>query len=1024
MLQNNPAPESFRARILGALDIRVRDTVVRIAAGRQQVAIAMLLLRRGNIVSTADLIDAVWNEDPPATAANQVAICISRLRGQLAEAGAPADLLVTRAPGYLLALQPGCVDIDLVELRVAEAERLTTEDDLTGAVAQLRAALGLWRGPVLAGVTSVALQPEITLWEERRLALLKRCVDLELELGRHADLIGELSALVSTHPLREHLRGQLMIALCRAGRQAHALQVYREGWAIFDEQLGIEPSAELQVLHTRILRGNMTATPESADPPAPAVSEQIMRQHATVGVGPRKPFLVPRDVPDFTGRSQLVRQMCEELVPDDSSRMAIVAVTGQGGVGKSALAVHVAHRLREWFSDGQLYATLNGASLNPRDTHEVLARFLRQLGVDSSAIPESTDERADLFRNVLEGQRILVVLDNAANEDQVRPLLPGRGPAAVVLTSRARLAGLIGTSRIELEVFSQAQAIRLLSSTVGDNRVAAEPRAAAELVRLCGRLPLAVRVAGARLAAKPHWDVAEMLTRLCDQRRRLDELVHGSLEVRTSLQLSYHMLDPEAVRLFRWLGVLDLPDFAGWIASPLLDTSVQRAVDVVERLVDAQLLEVLGQDTTGQTRYRLHDLVHLYAREQAEANESAEERVQAVSRVVGGLLAVTSRAHIALSGGDYAVLHGAAPRPVLDASLVQHLVAHPISWYESERASIVALVKQAADLSLDELCWDLAASTVSLFGTRNDYDEWHVTHQCALKVTRRTGNRRGEAMIRTGLGDLHVTVQRFVQAEEQLNEALALFAELDEPHGHAIALRKKGYIDSVRGRHDEALRKYEEARDVFRRVGDQGAEMHVLRWTGQLYLERGMPELAAPHLEQAMRVARQAGGGRSFAQALYEVGQLEAARGRMAQAERTFLEVLHITDRLGDLRGTAHAQRSLGETLLSQQRLDEAEELLNAALSVARHIGERMVEARALLTLGTLYRMSGFLADAAMFVTTSKRLFREIGSPRWVAQVDHILADLRGAQETSVDEGQRPRRAGRRPSSEVHGRGA
>lgn len=988
----------LRAGVLGPLDLRVGDAAIQVAAGRQQVALAMLLLRRGKVVSTADLIDAVWSENPPATAANQIAICISRLRGKLTQAGVSASALVTFAPGYRLDLPDGNVDIDVVDALIAEAERLEEDGDQAGAVERRRRALGQWRGPVLAGVASTALQPEITLWEEHRLTLVERCVELELALGRHADVIGELSALVTAHPLRERLRGQLMVALSGVGRQAHALQVYREGWTIFDEQLGIELGSDLQAIHQRILRGDLnTATPGP---------DQVARQRPAIDVGPRKSFSVPRDIPDFTGRAELVRTICEQLTPESAEQVPIVAVSGQGGVGKTTLAVHVAHRLRADFPDGQLYANLDGASVNPRDTHEVLAHFLRQLGVESSMIPDSIDERAALLRNVLEGQRILLVLDNVAGEEQVRPLLPGRGPAAVLVTSRVRLTGLIGASRLELDVFGQTQAIQLLRSTVGDGRVAAEPRAAAELVRLCGRLPLAVRIAGARLSAKPHWDVAELLARLTDERRRLDELVHGSLEIRASLELSYRMLDAEVARLFRLLGLLDLPDFGGWIAAPLLGTSVQRAVDLVERLVDAQLLEVLGQDTTGQTRYRFHDLVRLYAREQAEGSESAEDRAAAVCRVIGGMLVVTSRAHIELSGGDYAVLHGEGERPELDPGLVQHLVAYPVAWYECERASIVALVQQAGALGLDELCWDLAASAMSLFGTRNDYDEWHATHQCALAATTRAGNRRGEAMIRLGLGDLYLTMQRFDRASAQLDLALRLFADLGERHGHALALRKSGYVDSVRGDHEEALDKYSAAQRVFREVGDLGAEMHVLRWTGQLHLERGVPDLAAPHMEQALQLARRSGGGRSYAQALYELGQLETATGRLDVAERTFLEVLHITEGIGDLRGTAHALRGLGEAVLGQGRLDEAEDLLNEALSVARHIGERMVEARVHFALATRHRVTGALAEAVASAETSRKLFQEMGSLRWVTVIDRLVEEIRGgsgSRESAVD---------------------
>jgi NB-ARC domain len=375
--------------------------------------------------------------------------------------------------------------------------------------------------------------------------------------------------------------------------------------------------------------------------------------------------------------------------------VVVSAVAGQAGIGKSALAIHVAHQLRDRFPDGQLYVNLRGAQQRPLPATLVLGRFLRALGVDGAAIPWDGEEREALYRAWLADRRVLVVQDNAAGEAQVRPLLPGTPGCGVLVTSRARLAGLEGARLIDLDVLEELQALELLGRIVGVERVAAEPAAAAQIVGFCGRLPLAIRVAGARLAARPGWPLAQLAELLADARRRLDYLAAGDLEVRASLALSYQALTGEQQRALRLLGLLDTGDFSAWLAGPLLGVGYDQAEELVEGLADAQLLDLAAVDPTGASRYRFHDLVRLYARERAVAEDGPEQRRVAVGGVTAGWLALAEQADARLPVTANVVSFGGAARWLLPRVLVERLLADPLAWFELERANLLAAVELA-----------------------------------------------------------------------------------------------------------------------------------------------------------------------------------------------------------------------------------------------------------------------------------------------------------------------------------------
>lgn len=686
----------------------------------------------------------------------------------------------------------------------------------------------------------------------------------------------------------------------------------------------------------------------------------------------------------------------------DGHAMVTVVISGKGGIGKTSLAVHLAHRLREVFRDGQLYVDLRAAH-GRVEPAEVLARFLRAIGVPGRAIPHTLEERAEMYRELLAERRVLVVLDNAADAAQVRPLLPGLPGCAVLVTSRSRLTELPGARLVEPGVLETGQALELLAQIVGPERVRAEPDAAAALVEQCGRLPLALRIAGAKLAARPHWTLRHMTRRLADEHRRLDELAHGDLEVRASLALSYRGLSPSARRLLHLLSLLAAPDFAAWVGAAVLDTAPGPAGELIDQLVDAQLLDVCGRDAAGQPRYRFHDLTLLYAREQALAAEPPARRAAALGRALGGWLALTERAHRAVHGGDFAVLHGTAPRwHPADEELYRTIDADPLVWYETERPNLVAATEQAAREGCHELCWDLAASAVSLFLARGHYDEWERSLGHGLAVTRRHGNRRGMAAMLTGLGLLDAYRHRYPRATRMLQEALDLFRRLDDRHGLALAGPVIAHVVGAQGDHAQAIAHHLETIEVLRELGDRGAEILALRSLGQLLVEIGRPRQALPHLKRALELG-DAGHRRAHVEVTFCFAEALLACGEVAAADKWFRRLFELAERNGDLRGLAAAHYGMGMIELHADRLRTAVEFFHQALGLYLRTGERRMEGRVRLALGELYRRERAFSEAIGQLTLAVTVFGEIGAVLWQARALDLLGDVHAARNGPAD---------------------
>ncbi|MFJ8580878.1 BTAD domain-containing putative transcriptional regulator [Micromonospora sp. NPDC093277] len=579
---------------------------------KARMLLAVLLCQAGNPVSEEQLALALWGNTPPKSATKNMQTYAHRLRRHL---GDPARV-VREGSGYLVPALREELDATKFEHLAAAGRAVAANGELEEASRRLREALSLWRGPAFAGMTDVlVLAAEAARLDEVRLSALQSRIAVDLRLGRHAELLAELTVLTNEYPLREGLRAQLMLALYRCGRRADALAEYTRARRALIEETGLDPAEELRNLHQRML------TQDPSLDLAPSATARI-----TGFPGGPRPSVVPRMLPpalgDFAGRSREVAGIEETLGEERAAEdpTAAVVVSGRGGSGKTSLAVQVAHRLRLAFPGGQLFAKLGGGRPQPLTPYAVLGRFLRALGVPPTAVPDDDDERAELYRSLLAARRVLVVLDDARDEGQVAPLLPASGTCGVIVTSRFRLGGLAGAHRVELGELSDADSEALLRTMAGDRLTASARRDVQTLIRLCAGLPLALQVTGSLLAARPHYRVADMVAQLDDARYRLDGLRYRGLGVRTSFALSYRGRSPQAQRLFRLLGLLDAPDFAAWAAAAVLNATASVVQPLLDELVDVHLLDIAAT-AEGHVRYRFHELIRIYARELAEAEE-------------------------------------------------------------------------------------------------------------------------------------------------------------------------------------------------------------------------------------------------------------------------------------------------------------------------------------------------------------------------------------------------------------------
>jgi DNA-binding SARP family transcriptional activator len=901
--------------LLGPLEVSVGGRPVRLSASRLQTLLAVLAMRAGEAVSVARLANAMWDRDLPADARRTVQTYVARLRGMLG-----GELVASSPGGYVLCAEPDQVDA-LRFLRLLDAAAVAGEPSVERA--RLAEAVALWRGTPFEGVRSTWLEDtEAPCLVEGYLAAVERLADLELAEGRHGGLVACLRELVARYPLRESLWLRLLVVLARCGRQAEALVGYEAVRVRLAEELGADPGVDLQRVHADLLAGR---TPE--------VSEGVRSAAARRQV----PRQLPATSGGLTGRQAALATLAGlfgDGADSAGGSVAICVISGMAGVGKTALAVHAAERLAGRVPDGPLYVNLYGATagLRPLAPLEVLGRFLRALGMDPTAVPADLEEAAAAFRSRVAGRRLLVVLDDAADAAQVAPLLPAAAGCGVLVTSRRVLPALEGAVHLHLDVLDQAEALELLGQLAGWERIAAEPEAAAEVARCCGFLPLALRIAGARLAARPTWPVRALADRLGDAQRRLDELELGEVGMRTSFTVSLEQLRAShraAAEAFGLLGVLDGPEVGVPVVARLLDVCEDAAERVLERLVDAQLVE-----TPAPGRYQLHDLLRLYARELAGRHLRESERATAVTRVLGFYVATAWQTLDLVRPGDHRLAR--ADDRWRKGGLEFADEQQALGWLEAERANLLAAVEQAAGSPgvPAEIVIQLAQALFGFFRVRSHWDDRVRVNQTALRVARRLGNRSAEAQALNDLGGGYWRQGRYEQALACRHQSLAIFRELGDRLGQAFSLGNFALDYRWQGRYDEALACHKESLALFRELGDRRGLGIGLGDLGLFYERLGRYEEALACHEKSLALFRELGGRDGEADCLNGLGIILRRQGRHAEALVYQQESLAIRRELGDRRGQAVSLRELGETACALDRPDEARAYWLEALAI------------------------------------------------------------------------------------------
>ena len=877
--------------VLGPLTARTGGRAVQLRSIKQQTLLAVLLLRANEPVSADDLIDRLWGEQPPDGARATLQTHVMRLRNALGE----ASPVQTVPGGYSIRIQPDALDLTRFERLRAQARQAERTEDATEESRLLTAALALWRGPAFTGHPTESLR-----LDERRWDAVERRNEVELRLGRHDAIVEDLRSLVTQQPLRERFWTQLILALHRGGQQAQALDAYRRCCEVLADELGVDPNAELRALHQAVLGGS-TGPVGVPQRPEPAWTPRCE---------------LPPAVADLAGRTEEVVRLTHSLRAERDPRR-VWMITGPGGVGKTSLAVHVAHLVRSCYPDGQLYLDLR-AQGRPVEPSEALDRLLRGLGTPGNAIPAALDQRVALYRDRLADRRILVVLDNAAGEAQVRPLLPGTTTSAAVVTSRSVLAGLEMAHVMPLEVLPTDDAVRMLTDALGAGRVAAEPEAAEQLAAYCGRLPLALRVAAARLVARPHWRLSQLVARLSDERRRLDELRFGDLDVRASLTLSYQGLEEPQQRAFRLLARLDTVDFPAWVAAPLLDVDPDTAEDHVEALVDARLVDTVGWDALGQTRYRLHDLLRVFGRDFGDADGTP------LVALVDQWLALAECADhkIAQRGprlgrGDGGVL-------------ADRLLADPTGWFDAEWLSLRAVIEQSAALGLVDQTCRLAIATAAVCDLRGRFDDWRQVNRLGLDVAE--GATPAEAILVQQRGLLHSRLHRFADAQRDFTRSKDVFEYLEDADGAGYAWHGIGWMHEWLGRQAEAKTAHETAMRRFDTAGNRHGQVDVLCSLGAIERRAGRFASAEAYLRRARETAVDLGDRMGALSAALELGRVLQARGELTGAVEHIHASLTDAHRLGDPDLVANLRLTLAETYLRMGAKDTARTEVQQAL--------------------------------------------------------------------------------------------
>ena len=943
---NEPGVSALRFGVLGSLRVWRGQIAIDLGPVQQRVVLAVLALQAGRPVGRQQMIDAVWGETLPRHAVNLVQRHISGLRRVLEPdrpGHAPSDLLTWTDVGYLLTLPAGALDLGMYESELVRARTARAAGHQGEAAEALRAALRLWRGPVCDGLHSPFLDAQRDRLAESRIGVVEDRIELELAIGDQPDPIAELRDHIAENPLRERLYGLLMLALYRAGRQADALAAFREARRQLHEQLGVEPAAPLQRLHQQIL----AADPELA---APEITAEVSVVTSTKRPLPAQ---LPHPIPDFTGRDAELGRL-DALVAGGNrgtgASVVITAITGTAGVGKTALAVHWAHQVSGRFPDGQLYVNLRGfdptgSAMKPA---EAIRGFLDAFGVPPQQLPASLEAQEGLYRSLLAGRRVLLLLDNAGGEDQVRPLLPGSPGCLVIVTSRSELPGLIvteGAQPVVVDLMSADEARQLLSRRIGESRVSDETQAADDIMTLCARLPLALMLVAARAATHPDFRLFALAAELREAGGSLDAFGGDdqATNVRAVFSWSYQRLSIPGSRLFRLLGLHFGPDISIAAVGSLAGMRREQIRPALAELARAHLVT---ERIPG--RFALHDLLRAYATEVAYAQDPEDYRFAARQRMIDHYLHTACHADKLIDPLRDRPFALADSRPDV---MPEHPAdqKHALAWLETEHAVLLAVLRQAT--GFDSRIWQMAWVLASFFDYQGHWRDWRESQTIALEASRRLSDKLAQAHSSRLLGSVSIQLSSYEGAREHLEDALDMFGELGDNAGQADAHHNLAWMLERQGRYREAI----------------------------------------PHVQEALALARAAGDRSRQARALNAVGWFHAQVGDYQEALICCRQALDLQDEIGDRFGEAatydslgYAHRHLGETM-------EAVACYQQAIKLYSELGDLYNEADTLVSLGDAHQAFGDAKSASIVWQRALTILEQLGHP----QVDGIRAKMR-----------------------------
>ena len=966
--------------LLGPLLVARSGAVSTIPAGMQRALLAALLLNANRAVSAEELAWVLWGADPPASARVTVQNYVRRLRSVLHADGDAR--IVTVAGGYLIRVDVGELDVSQFEAAHDRARDAARHGAWDLAAAELREALALWRGEPLADVPSERLVLQhVPRLAELRMQAIELRVEADLHLGLHGQVIPELLRLADAHPLREWLAVLLMLALYRDGRQSEALAAYLRTRRVLMEELGIEPGPALRQLQQQIL---------AADPALTAPASLAVPQPAARHVVPRE---LPAPVHHFTGRSAELAELSDLAAGGGVRALVISAISGTAGVGKTALAVQWAHQLAGRFPDGQLYLNLRGYDLGePVAAADALAGLLRALGVQGTDIPDGVEDRSRLYRSMLAGRRMLVLLDNARGSEQVRPLLPGDPGCVAVVTSRDTLSGLVATDgarRLDLDVLPLADAVGLLRSLIGP-RADEDPKAATALAGLCARLPLALRIAAEMTVARPTTPLAQLASELAASRLDCLDAGEDRADIRAVFSWSYRQLAAVAAQSFTLIGLYPGEHLDLHAAAALTGTTTRQARRVLSQLHRASLLQ-----STGPDRYGMHDLLRAYARELAVTRDPDGQNHRALTRLFDYYWGAAAAAM------DMLVPAEAYRRPRVQpaAAAVPAMTswAEAQQWLDQERTNLVAVVVCCASHGWPRHATGLAATLFRYLMNGSHLPEALTIYRHALQAARESGDPAAEAEALNGLGGMSMMTGHFRDAAGCYQAALERYRQCGDQASEARVLRNLGVTEHQLHKHQSAACYYRQAIAAFNAAGDSLGAARALADLAGTETALDAHDQAAEHLRRALRVLREANDQAGEAQVLERIGDLDLRRDQLTQAAASFEQALTIYRRIDLPVGVAGQLCYLGDVCRRQREYQKSTGYLLEALALYRKAGHQHGEITALRSLAAALDGSGQPAAASAELVNAVRLAAETGNTYEQASAHRELAEIRSS---------------------------